>query len=152
MADIFHHISINAAAHLVYRGLTSENGIKCWWTEDCVVIPELGSIAEFGFYEYDMILRMRIDELLPPQRLSWTCIGGPEEWDNTTLAFDLVPHGDDGTTLIFRHAGCKFPKERFAGYNKYWSAALVRLKAFAEGRPIGALHAAEDKHISVPSS
>ena len=140
MEDILHHIGINATPRSVYKALTTEEGIKHWWTEDCSITSLVGSIAEFRFHEYDRILRMRIDESRPSERLCWTCIGGSKDWERTTLTFELAQNGPDGTTVIFRHSGCGLSKERVAGYNKYWSAALVRLKAYAEGSCIGPLH------------
>lgn len=78
MADIRHMIIIDAPAEVAYQALTTEKGIRGWWTAETSIRHEIGSIAEFDFggkYHNEM----KITELIPKKRVAWECIAG----DNT---------------------------------------------------------------------
>ena len=149
MTDILHHVVINGPPSAVFSALTTNDGIRQWWTEESSIVPKLGSVAKFGFSEFGLTLCMRIDECVPFQRLSWTCISGSEEWQDSTLTFEIMQNGEHCTTLIFQQSGFKLTNARITDRNKYWSAAFVRLKACSEGSPIGPLHRNRCANLSV---
>lgn len=136
MAELLHQIDIHAPAANVYEALTSADGLRSWWTDDCTVQPRVGSIAEFRFFAGKVVFQMRIDELTPARRIVWKCIAGPDEWPETQIVWDL--NEISGTTrLCFEQSGWPHIEGHFRPANTTWGALMFRLKAYAEGRSPG---------------
>ena len=49
MANIRHNLTIKAFAKEVYDAITSEKGLKGWWTNEVTAKPEEGHINQFKF-------------------------------------------------------------------------------------------------------
>jgi uncharacterized protein YndB with AHSA1/START domain len=135
VADMHHYIFTSAPASEVHRLITTQDGLKAWWTVDTEATPELGSVARFGFDRRTTMFAMRIEEL-EPEHLKWTCIEGPEEWKGTELTFDLDPD-PDGTGIIFTHAKWQSIEGMFAMCNTTWGELMHRLRDAAEGKKPG---------------
>ncbi|HEY2148183.1 MAG TPA: SRPBCC domain-containing protein, partial [Pirellulales bacterium] len=104
MVELLHQIDIQAPAARVYDAITSPDGLRSWWTDDCTAEPRVGSIAEFRFFGGKVVFRMRIEELIPARHIVWKCIAGPDEWPETHIAWDITEQG--GTTrLRFEQSG-----------------------------------------------
>jgi uncharacterized protein YndB with AHSA1/START domain len=87
MADMLHQIHIKAAPEKVYEALTTDAGLRSWWTNDSVAKPEVGSVAEFGFNDRATVFSMRVTELKPNQRVVWECLGNIDEWIGARLVW-----------------------------------------------------------------
>lgn len=133
MADILHRITIHAPPERVFEAITTQEGLKSWWTPDVIAQPRLGTIAEFGFHDHAVVFRMRIDEFRPQKRIHWTCVDGPPEWKGTFVTFDLTPAEAGKTKLQFKHCEWRSVDGEFAGCNTTWGHLLVLLKEYAEG-------------------
>jgi uncharacterized protein YndB with AHSA1/START domain len=48
--DLIHRIGIAAPAETIYRALTTEDGIRAWWTTDVTLGARVGNAAVFGFF------------------------------------------------------------------------------------------------------
>lgn len=137
MATNLHEIAIAAPPARVFAALTDAAEIRQWWTDDARAEAVAGSVAEFGFFDRRVVFRMRIDALTAPATLRWACIGGPEQWVGTALAFDVAPAERGGTTLRFKHSGWRSRDGHFPTSNTTWGHLLHRLRAYAEGRSPG---------------
>jgi len=136
MHELHHEIQISAPPQTVYEAITSQKGIRSWWTRDCVVQPRVGSVAELGFNNRALLLRMRIDELRPQKRVMWYCLGDDEEWKDTRLMWDISEK--DGVTILhLLHAYWRSPGSTFATSNSKWGELIHRLKDYVEGRNPG---------------
>jgi uncharacterized protein YndB with AHSA1/START domain len=134
--ELLHGIYIQAHPEKVYQAITTADGLRQWWTADCVVEPRVGSVAEFGFFGRKAVFRMRIDELVPSQRVVWQCVGGPDEWPGTRLTWDLSE--DAGKTRVrFQQTGWPHIEGHFRPANSTWGALMYRLKDYAEGKSPG---------------
>jgi uncharacterized protein YndB with AHSA1/START domain len=132
MADMLHEVVIRAPVQRVYEALTTREGLRGWWTEDTEIEPRVGGIALFGFGNRATVFRMRIDDLVPGQRVVWNCEGEPGDWQDTRLTFELAPTLNGGTRVRFTHAGWRSADGSFATCNSRWGMLMHRLKAFAE--------------------
>ena len=47
MVDILHEITIAAPAAPVFDAVTSERGLKSWWTDDVRAEPKSGTVADY---------------------------------------------------------------------------------------------------------
>lgn len=139
MADMLHEITIAAPPAGIYDALTTQDGLRGWWTADSEARPEVGSVALFGFDDRAIVFRMRIDALVPEWRVAWTCLGDVDEWRNTGLSFTLEGAEDGKTRLRFSHIGWRSTHGWFALCNTTWGALLHRLRDHAEGRAPGPL-------------
>ena len=135
MTDILHEITIQAPAGKVFDAITTEAGLKGWWTADTRSSGKKGSTATFGFYNKSMVLEMRYDEVERAHHLRWSCVGGPGEWNGAAVAFDLEP-AEQGTKVRFRHSGWKSTDGIFPKVNTGWGGLMYSLKKYVEsGKP-----------------
>ncbi len=136
MAEMHHEIQIDAPPEKVYEAITTQNGLRSWWTGDSVAEPRVGSIAEFGFYNRMIVFRMRIEELTPGKRAVWACLGDHDEWKGTRLTWEIS--GKDGKTFLhFTHGNWRSTSSFFASCNSTWGELMYRLKNYTEGRAPG---------------
>jgi len=95
MPEILHQLRINAPIERVYAALTQQTGLASWWTKDTKATPTLGSVAQFGFNNRQIIFRMYIGALEPNTRVRWRCLGDHPEWTDTEVSFELSPDADE---------------------------------------------------------
>ena len=133
MAEMLHEIQIDATPDKVFGALTTEEGLKGWWTADSKAEPRVGTLATFGFYKRKLIFKMRVVELVSGKLVRWHCEGDWEEWIGTKLRFDLERHGEKGTLVRFNHAGWLSTRGVFSTCNTTWGALMVLLKKYSEG-------------------
>lgn len=139
MSDIRHEINIQAPPQTVYEALTTQEGLQNWWTVDTQALPEVGSLAVFGFFNRSTVFRMRIDELIPEKRVKWSCEGDVDEWIGTEIQFDLESDEGAGSKMRFQHKNWRSMEGIYAQCNTTWGNLMFRLKAFAEGKNPGPL-------------
>jgi uncharacterized protein YndB with AHSA1/START domain len=82
MPDIMHLINIHATPTRVYEALTTDEGIRNWWTRDADLDSRIGGTGEFRFYEGKTVTKIRVDELNPSVRVGWTTVSSaaPGGW------------------------------------------------------------------------
>ena len=103
--DLIHRIGITAPAETIYRALTTEDGIRAWWTTDVKMDANAGGRAVFGFFGHSTEFQMRISAIEPFSLVRWQCTGGSApDWIGTTQEFILEPQADE-VLLIFCHGG-----------------------------------------------
>lgn len=104
MVEIRHFITIETTPMEVYSALTSDQGLRGWWTADSRTESRVGGSAEFGFDNKQAVFRMRIEELEFGKRVVWKCEGDHPEWAGTRLAWEIEP-ADGATDLRFIQSG-----------------------------------------------
>ncbi len=136
MSAIRHLLTINATPERIFQALTEEEGLRAWWTEGAKAQPEPGSMAVFDFGNR-FHNEMRIDELKSPDKVSWTCVQGDEEWIDTHFSFELT-RVTGGSELRFSQTGWREETDFFASCSYNWAYYLSSLKEYCEkgeGRP-----------------
>jgi hypothetical protein len=73
--------------------------------------------------------------LTPPVEALWICQTG-KEWQGTRIEFRLEALGPN-TMVHFSHAGWAAETDYFISCNTTWGGLMYRLKAIAEGKPLG---------------
>lgn len=130
MHDIVHELDIAAPPQQVFDAVTTQAGIAGWWTRDCFAEPTVGSIGEFAFEGRSVVFSMRVDLLEAPELVHWECIGGPDEWVGTSVAFRI--EGDDKTVLRFWHGGWEFEDGALPRCSFQWARYLDSLRRYCE--------------------
>lgn len=133
MPEILHQITINAPPEKITDALTTQDGLRSWWTADTVAEPKVGSVAEFGFDKRNVVFRMRVDEIDPGRRIVWSCFGDHEEWKGTKLVWTLTKE-NEAVRLNFVHQGWRSVDGVYPVCNTTWGHLMVLLKQYAEGR------------------
>ncbi len=131
--ELNHRIYIAAPARWVYQAITTEDGIRSWWTTDVSMETHTGGRATFGFERHSVTFEMRIQLLEAPSVALWHCEGGNSpDWIGTSLEFRLEPQDDGQVLLKFCHAGWKADSEHCYLCNTTWGHLLVTLKNYVE--------------------
>ena len=136
MAEIKHQIKIQAAPEKVYAALSTQAGLRGWWTADTKADENAGGKAEFGFEKRGMVFRMNIEKLEPGKAVVWSCHGDHPEWNGTILTWALSPE-NGGTTVRFTQSQWKSVSDYCAMCNSTWGELMYRLKDYVEGRNPG---------------
>lgn len=138
MSDILHRIQIAAPRDRVMHAITTSEGFRAWWTDDCVAVPRAGTVNIFRFHNGAVEFHFRVDELTP-DHVAWTCQRAekvPEEWVGTRVTFDLAPAAG-GTLVRFGHLNWRSVDGEYPACNTVWGELMHRLKDCAEGKPRG---------------
>ena len=138
--DILHRVGIKAPLDEVYKALATREGLAAWWTTDTQGQSEVGAALQFRFSAGGAEIgafEMKVLELRPAQRVLWQVIGGPDEWIDTRIGFDLKQDGEYAI-VVFKHQGWKEAGEFMHHCSTKWAIFLMSLKALLEsgkGRP-----------------
>ena len=127
MADLKHHIPIDASPQAVYAAIATKWGLASWWTADTRVDENVDGNAGFGFNKRSAIYRMTIKALDPGKQVVWTCQGDNPEWTGTTLSWTIAPDAH-GSMIRFTHGGWRSANEMFAACNSMWGELMYRLR------------------------
>ncbi len=72
-------------------------------------------------------LEVVVAELEAPERTTWRCVGGPDDWIGTDISISLVQQGET-TLLEFSHRRWREDNSSFREAEGEWDAALERLR------------------------
>src|SRR6185436_4146721 len=130
---LIHRIGIAAPAEMIYHALTTEGGIRAWWTTDVKMGARVGDITVFGFFDHSTVFEIRIERLTPSSRVRWKCTRGTApDWIGTTQEFILEPQSEGEVLLKFCHGGWEHGGDHCYYCNTTWGHLLVSLKDYAE--------------------
>ena len=130
MPDIYHLVFIQSTPEKIYKAVTTEEGIACWWSKKNNAKPEAGSIYRI-YFGPDYFKEIKITELVPGKKVVWEILNAHPEWLNTIIVFDIST-GKNSAELRFRHSGWKDYTDMFAQCNHHWGIFLQNLKAYTE--------------------
>ncbi len=132
---------IEGSMAAVYDALTTEAGLRGWWTLNCEVGKRVGAESVFRFGK--TYKRMQIEVLEPGREVRWRCVGHhhhapgelsrTDEWVDTMLAFQLTTQTPGRTLLDFEHAGLHPKLECYVMCERGWEYYLKNsLKTYVE--------------------
>jgi len=159
---IRHRIGTTAPQAQVHAALATVDGLASWWTRDTTGDASEGGTLVFGFgsapsgtevptdarHGGDTPERQILFEVVAvtADRIEWRGLpGGPDEWVDTRVVFELTREGDE-TVILFTHADWREPVPFQAHCSTKWASYLLSLKALLDGdsgRPFP-----HDLHIS----
>ena len=97
---IEHEVWIAADQDRVFEAITTREGLDAWWGPCVAGEPKEGFVIELDHSLGDL-LRFEITELVPNERVVWTCASTFDdtsnpaaEWRGQRLTFDLQPRRD----------------------------------------------------------
>ena len=133
-------VEFAAPIEAVYQAITSEPGLKGWWTTTCEVGSGVGAESIFGFGKTHNV--MRTERLTTNQEVIWRCLEQhheaeglrrKDEWARTKLRFRLESVSPGSTRLHFEHEGLAPGLECYDICERGWDHFLkLSLKGYVE--------------------
>lgn len=138
-------IAIDAPCRRVFEAITTLEGLVGWWATSATGSGSPGAKFELGFAGLDETITWRVDTVVAPSLVAWTCIShtGLPDWDGTKVVFELSEHDTALTVLKFRHIGLVPELDCFEQCHAGWEHFLPSLRAYAEqgqGTPFAGQH------------
>lgn len=131
MIALNHEIGIKGKMSDILTAITTQEGLKSWWTTDVEATPQEGTQAKFGFMNRAVVFTMEVVRI-QSEGVEWKCVDGPEEWVGTTQKFSFL-NDEDGETLVrFTHAGWQEGSPSAPRCNTTWGHLMVTLKNYVE--------------------
>jgi len=139
-------VEIAAPAAAVFGAITTETGLKGWWTTTCQAGGGVGSRATFHFGKtYNIMLT---EKLTPDREVVWKCLeqrheaaglNRKDEWAGTRVKFKLVSRSAASTVLHFEHEGLTPQLECYQicedGWGHFLKSSLKQLVETGKGEP-----------------
>lgn len=132
-------LNIATKPESVYAALTTIDGLRGWWTQECDGAAGVGQTIHFRFGS--CFKDMRVASLQPGREVRWHCtrahidvagIAHHAEWLGTEPVFTLTPDGKGGTDLHFEHHGLLPSLECYGICLQGWQHFLASLRQYAE--------------------
>jgi uncharacterized protein YndB with AHSA1/START domain len=133
MADMHHLIRIDGTgAATAYAALTTRDGITGWWTSRAdVPDARVGEVLRMSFPDAPVTWDMRVADADAPNRVAWTCVGGPPGWPGTGVDWAIEKAGD-AVVVRLDHTGFTAVDDTFRMVTVGWAQMLLSLKAYLE--------------------
>jgi steroid delta-isomerase-like uncharacterized protein len=129
MKTILLLVDVAAPRDVVFPALASTDGLARWWTTSVAGDAGPDGRIEFTFGgDFNPVMRAtRVD---PAAGVTWTCIGGVEQWADNSFTFELADH-DGGTRVRFRQEyATELSDDDYAVYNYNWAYYLESLRLY----------------------
>jgi uncharacterized protein YndB with AHSA1/START domain len=135
MAEAVFLVDIDAGKTTIVEALTSQTGIRGWWTPDANVTDDA---LDLGFPDAPARFALSVDEVAEDV-VRWTSQGDfPPHWVGTEVAWQIMDHpGGAGSQVFFSHAGFA-AADPMLGHTAFtWAMLLRQLKTYAESGEAG---------------
>ncbi len=131
MPDIVFQMDIEAPQARVADAISSQSGIRGWWTESAEVPEGDSGVMTLGFAMAPAPFELRVDER-SEDAVRWASIGAfPPHWAGTEIRWQLAA-AEGGTTVSFRHAGWPSDDGMFGPTAFTWGQLMLSLKGYVE--------------------
>ena len=129
--DICHALIIDAPPEAVFDAINSAAGNRAFWTDQTEYDPTEGSVAVFSFGpNAETQFRFEVESIDRPGSLTWKCVGGPPEWQPTSIVWTLSPSDGGGTNVRFEHRGWASADGELAACTFTWGRILFALDEY----------------------
>lgn len=139
MFDITHELRVAALPDAVFAAITTGEGLAAWLATDAAAQASTDSAATFTFDDRTGSVEMGVDLLEAPELAHWQCVGGPDEWVGTSIAWRIegVDADDDGTldgisTIRFWHGNWEYEDGLLPSTSFEWAMRLDSLRRYLE--------------------
>jgi len=130
MAEAVFLVDIDADKSTIVEALTSQDGLRSWWTNDANVTD---TSLDLGFPHAPARFDLSVDAVSEDD-VQWTSAGEfPPHWVGTTVSWKILDHPEgSGSQVFFSHSGFAAP-DPMLGHSAFtWAALLGQLKSYAE--------------------
>jgi uncharacterized protein YndB with AHSA1/START domain len=145
----------------VYEAISTESGVRKWWTQFADVGDDTGTMAEFRFPKAGFYVKAVVQSLVPSKMVEWKVIDSmhPEksgfsnlrDWEGTLIRFEIEHVSENESVLHFTHQGLTKELECYQVCENGWFSYLSSLKDLlisGQGKPY--LEETENNRASLP--
>jgi uncharacterized protein YndB with AHSA1/START domain len=138
MTTIHHQLLVSAPIARAYEAIASAEGISTWWDKQTPRQTESGLVLEHNPGPEHGIVKLRVVELVPNERVEWECISrhSPSSpasaWTGTHFIFALAARGEGVSALDFQQTGYDERSAFFNSNKDAWWQVLQNLKRVVE--------------------
>jgi uncharacterized protein YndB with AHSA1/START domain len=140
VATVHHQLHIAAPVEKVYQAIAAVEGISSWWDRQTPRHTERGLVLEHNPGPEHGIVKLRVVDLIPNERIEWECISthpatSPASvWTGTHFIFQLRERGDKTTLVDFSQTGFDRTSRFFDSNKDAWGQVLQNLKRVVESQ------------------
>lgn len=142
MATIKHLVTINAPIDKVYHAVSTQQGVRDWWTAGAHIEEKVGGTLEFTFGESNYYNKMRMEAMKQSNYIEWLVVESDPEWLNTRIKFEMEEPEPGKTQLRFMHEGWADTTDFYGQCSYHWGhymSSIKKLCETGEGMPYGSL-------------
>jgi uncharacterized protein YndB with AHSA1/START domain len=127
---ILMQFDINADRKTTHRALSTQEGIRSWWSVKTDGPTDGGLRVSFPDVPQPFEFSVSRDDA---DRVEWVTGEFPPWWVGTSIRWDLTDNPDaTGTRLLFRHGGYDPDNPVIPIVTPAWAQIILRLKGYAE--------------------
>jgi uncharacterized protein YndB with AHSA1/START domain len=128
--DILHDFPIKAPLDVVFRAVSTPEGLDAWWTKESKGVPRDGEEYELSFGPpYDW--RARVTRCVPRSEFELEMVHADDDWIGTRVGVRLEERGDL-TWVQFHHVGWPSANEHYRISCNCWALYLRVLRRHLE--------------------
>ena len=131
MKQIIHAVHIHASPAVVFRAITTEKGLRGWWTEQVSAEEHIGGVIRFIFGG-DFNPQMKQVSLVANSSVRWKCVGGHDNWQDNEFSYTLTDRNGETLVMFMQDYSRELSDEVYGTYNFNWGYYLNSLKQFCE--------------------
>ena len=131
MKQIIHAVHVHASPSVVYRFLTTQEGLARWWTKKVQAEERQGGTIQLTFAG-DFNPHMRQQRLDAQRYVEWVCIAGHPNWLDNVFKFKLEERKGETLLMFSQEYARELSDEVYGTYNFNWGYYLNSLKQLCE--------------------
>jgi uncharacterized protein YndB with AHSA1/START domain len=127
-----HRITIAAPQAVVFRAITTESGLRGWYTPSTEGAPVHGQKVKLHFKSKEGPFEWDVTESARESTVHWECIEGPGSAKGTTATFRLTKKDANTTIVDLDHDGLDSGDDKARVCNTMWGILMHHLKKYVE--------------------
>ncbi|HSD13948.1 MAG TPA: SRPBCC domain-containing protein [Flavobacterium sp.] len=131
MQTIYHDFVIDVPREMVFKAISTPEGLNNWWTFRCKGTPGLNEKYNLYFAEeYDWFAT--VSKFEENEVIEFSMTDAMDEWLPTQFGFILKKENTDHTYIQFYHKNWKEVSQEFRIASYCWANLLRQLKQYLE--------------------
>ena len=131
MASSTHRIRIHANPSAVFKAVSTEDGMKAWYTPQIDGSLEEGKTATFRFNNGEAFT-WKTTALIPDKQVDRECTEGPGVAKGTKVSYEIGSDKDGEAVLKLEHTNWPEGHEALSTCNTLWGILLGQLREYVE--------------------
>lgn len=127
-------LTVRAPAERLFDAIATVDGVRGWWTPRVKGSGERGETMRLEFEGLDEHIDLHVAGMRRPTHVEWSVIEHTslDDWNATTIRFEIAADGAKASRLAFRHEGLSPRLECYERCEAGWDHFLSSLVAYAE--------------------
>ena len=131
-----HRITIDASKPEVLKAITTEQGLRGWYTPHTDGEPANSSTVKLHFKTKEGPFEWKVTEDGSASTVHWECLAGPGSAAGSFVTFHLSTRHDHKTVVDLDHEGFDSSDEKLRVCNTMWGTLMHHLKQYVETKHV----------------